>query len=203
MAQQVWQHRSALWPLLVDLFEILYPAPLFTKFYAFRIKFCVYGLKYFRFFLLLCLYSTRPPVNTIEVSIGTVQWNSTRSPTNFVRHYWYITPSPDNSPNIVLFRLHESIKFNPNVQPIRLPSHGNFSYDGWSSYRLGFVTPGAGLFSAQLTSIHTSILDNGLCSFNGNASDFEICGSDDSEPNESGPIMRVDAFSGITSMLES
>lgn len=146
------------------------------------------------------LKSTQPPVDVIEVYFGSVQWNSTRLPTNFVRHYWYITPSSENRPNIVLFRLHESLTFNPNVQPIRLPSAEKFSYDAWSSYILGYQTPGSGPFSAQLSSVHARILNNELCNFNGNAPDYEMCGSDGGDPRESGPIMRFNGFSGKNTM---
>lgn len=137
-----------------------------------------------------------PPASLMEVSIGSVQWNSTRSPTNFVRHYWYITPSPENSANIVLLRLHETLTFNPNVQPIRLPSAENFSYEAWSSYILGFRVP-PGPADAQLQSVHTSILNIGLCNLVGNpVHDHEICAVEGGDPNGSGPVMRFNAFSG-------
>lgn len=88
-----------------------------------------------------------------------------------VRHYWYIEPSCENSPTLVLARFHKTLTFNPNVQPIRLPSLDNFSYEGWSSYLLRRP--------ARLQSTNASILSNSLCSFqDAKMDDHEICATD-------------------------
>lgn len=139
-----------------------------------------------------------PPANSIETFIGSVRWNSLLSPTNFVRHYWYITQSIENSPNIALLRLHETLSFNPNIQPIRLPSHDNFSYEAWSAHILGYQIPN-GVLSAQLQSAQTSIFNNSLCNFYGNIADHEICGIEGSDPYN-GAIRRFNGFTGNTFM---
>jgi len=135
-----------------------------------------------------------PPASSIEAYVGSVQWNSPLSPTNFVRHYWYITPSLENSPNIVLLRLHETLTFNPNIQPIRLPSHQNFTYEAWSSYILGFDIP-SGIYRSYLQSAHASIFNSSLCNFYGVIDAHEICGIDGSEPYQ-GSIRRYNGFTG-------
>lgn len=116
---------------------------------------------------------------------------------NSVRHYWYIEPSRENIANIVLLRLRETLTFNPNIQPIRLPSNENFSYEAWSTHILGFQTP-VGSFSAQLQSVHTSVFNNSLCNFSDYIADHEICGNEGSDINGSGPIKIFDAFTGNT-----
>ncbi|XP_037027374.1 uncharacterized protein LOC119068073 [Bradysia coprophila] len=122
-----------------------------------------------------------PPASSIELYVGLAQWPLT-TPTNFVRHFWYIEPSPENSPSIVLYRLHESLIFNPNVHPIRLPFYQNFYYEGWSSLVLGYGSLSSETYAAQLQSVHTSITNNSLC--NVAIDEHEICGIESREPNE-------------------
>lgn len=132
---------------------------------------------------------------TMEAYIGAVQWDSERRPTHFVRHYWYITPSLEDRPNIALLRLHETLTFNPNVQPIRLPTHGNFTYLDWSSYQLGHGSLLGG-YHSWLQSMHTSILNNNLCNFAGGVTpDYEICGMNSGGAYD-GEVQRFDSFIG-------
>lgn len=140
-------------------------------------------------------FSFEPPANSIEIFDGSVLFRTPLTPTGFVRHYWYIQPSIENSPNIVLLRLHESLTFNPNIQPIRLPSHENFSYEDWVSYILGFDTQD-GPFSAQLQSANANIRNNSLCNFSGNTADHEICASEGSPSLDEGPLIRRNGFTG-------
>lgn len=157
------------------------------------------GFQYYHieFKSILILNSLRDPVTTIEVFPGAARWTEADLATNFVRHYWYIRPTPEDSPNIALFRLHESLIFNPNIQPVRLPSNKNFTYEAWSSYVLGFRAP-EGPSLTHLVSIHTSILNNELCNFVGlPAPDHEICGLEGNDTSESGPIQIFNGISGI------
>lgn len=118
-------------------------------------------------------------------------------PTHFVRHYWYIEPSSENRPNIVLFRINGTITFNPNVHPIRLPFYQDFDYEDWSSVIVGFQSP-VGLTRPHMQSAQASILNNNVCSFDGrNMADHEICAIDGSEPYD-GSLRRFDSFTGKT-----
>lgn len=140
--------------------------------------------------------SLHPPASSIEANIGFVRWNSTRIPTHFVRHYWFIEPSSVDRPNIVLFRMDETITFNPNVHPIRLPFYQDFAYDGWSSLMLGFRSPVGQSTPHHLQSDQASIFGNNLCHFAGNVADHEICAIDGGEPSQSGPTRRFNTFTG-------
>mgnify|MGYP006950116743 CR=1 FL=1 len=95
-------------------------------------------------------------------------------PTNFVRHYWIIEESPENSPRIVLCQPLERIIFNPNIQPIRLPyaANANFTYEAWSSFILGYRLSEF----RQLQSVPSKILNNNECDFHGSIADYELCG---------------------------
>jgi len=115
-----------------------------------------------------------PPASVIEAYVGDVQWVSPLPLGKFVRHFWYIESSLENSPNIVLLRFHEPLTFNPNIQPIRLPSLVNFSYDTWASYMLGFDAP-LGILSSQLQSVNANIRKSNACNFYDNFADHEIC----------------------------
>ncbi|XP_037044801.1 uncharacterized protein LOC119080505 [Bradysia coprophila] len=126
-----------------------------------------------------------PVANSIETFFGYAPMLSPLFPTNFVRHYWYIEPSPEDSPRIVLSRFHEAVTFNPNIQPIRLPSSENFSYEAWSSHLLGHRS-GPGNVWAHLQSTHASILNNSLCNFHGIIHDHEICATDGGERFDGG-----------------
>lgn len=147
-------------------------------------------------FSVFCV-SFNPPATSIEAFIGFAQWSPFRTPTHFVRNYWYIEPSPENRPNIVLLRMNGTITFNPNVHPIRLPFYQDFAYEDWSSLILGFRTPD-GPSTPHLQSAEASILNNNLCNFG--LSDVthahEICAIDGGESNQSGPIRRFNAFTG-------
>lgn len=145
--------------------------------------------------MFFCLRSFSPPPDSIETYIGSVQYSVFENwpPANFVRHYWYINSTLENSPNIVLLRLHETLIFNPNVQPIRLPSHRDFSYKEWSSYTIGFRTLPLLL---QLQSAHISILNNSLCNLPDYIADHEICGIADGDPRQDGPEIRFEVFTG-------
>ncbi|KAG4077419.1 hypothetical protein HA402_002846 [Bradysia odoriphaga] len=121
-----------------------------------------------------------PIPNYIEIYFGSVQLSWSLIPTNYARHYWYIEPTPEDSPRMVLLRFHETLTFNPNIQPIRLPSPENFSYEAWSSYLLGFDLS-SGNAIAHLQSTQASILNNSLCNFHGIIHDYEICATDGSE----------------------
>lgn len=115
----------------------------------------------------------------MEIYFDSVRLYSSLIPKKFVRNYWYIEPSPENSPRLVLLRLHEPITLTPNIQPIRLPSSENFPYEDWSSYVLGFQLT-SGSVMAHLRSTHASILNNNLCNFHGIIHDHEMCASDGS-----------------------
>lgn len=115
----------------------------------------------------------------MEIYFDSVRLYPSLIPKNFVRHYWYIESSPENSPRLVLLRLHEPLTFTPNIQPIRLPSSENFPYEDWSSYVLGFQLT-SGSVMANLRSTHASILNNNLCNFHGIIRDYEMCASDGS-----------------------
>ncbi len=112
-----------------------------------------------------------------------------------MRHYWYIEPSSESRANIVLYRLNSTITFNPNIHPIRLPFYEDFSYEGWSSYILGFRSPD-GPSMPHLQAALTSVFDNRLCNFV--VAEHEICGIEGSEPYESGTIRRFNSFTGNT-----
>ncbi|KAJ6648940.1 Transmembrane protease serine 11D [Pseudolycoriella hygida] len=137
------------------------------------------------------------PATVIEAFVGGVRWVSPLPTPRYMRHYWYIEPSPsaENSPNIVLLQFHERLTYNPNIHPIRLAAPGNFSYEGWASLSLGFNTP-AGIFSAQLEFVSTSIPSNGACTFAGNLANYEMCAIEAGAGNEGGPITRFNAFIG-------
>lgn len=128
----------------------------------------------------------------METFIGSAQWGHPLVVTTLVRHYWFIAPSVENSPSIVLARLHETITFNPNIHPIRLPSSGNFDYVGWSSLQLGFESV-AGIFFAYSQSAETTILNNNLCNFD--PGDHEMCGVNGGDTLEFG-LVRLNAFIG-------
>lgn len=135
-----------------------------------------------------------PPAHSIETLIGSALFLQPIAPTGFVRQYWYIQPSNESRPGIVLLRLHESLNFNPNIQPIRLPSHKNFLYEHWASYILGFYEP-RGPFTGQLQSANANILNNSLCNFSGNTADHEICANDNSPPYNTS-LIRWNGFTG-------
>jgi len=131
----------------------------------------------------------------IEGHVGRVQWFSPLPTPIYFRHFWYIEPSSENSPNIVILRFHERLTFNPNIQPIRLPSPTNFSYEGWTSLRLGFNTP-EGTFRAHLQFVNTNIPRNDECNFVGILADHDMCAIEGGPVNEGGPILRFNAFTG-------
>jgi len=133
-----------------------------------------------------------PPAAAIEAYYGAVQWSGFRTPTNFVRSYWYIEPSSQDSPNIVLFRMNETITFNPNLHPVRLPFYVNFSYEGWSSFILGYRLP-TGPSMPHLQAAAVGIFENSLCNLYGNIADHEMCGI---EGSETGSGIRFDGFTG-------
>lgn len=92
--------------------------------------------------------------------------------------------------------MHETIKFDPNVHPIRLPFYQDFAYEGWSSLILGFRTTD-GPFTAQLQSAQVnSVFNNDLCNFDGDIAEHEMCGIEGSGPDPIGPIRRFNAFTG-------
>ncbi|XP_037025044.1 plasma kallikrein-like [Bradysia coprophila] len=141
-----------------------------------------------------------PPANSMGIYIGSNEVDWRDSPTNFVRHSWYIAPSAQNSPNIALCRIDEPLTFNPNVQPIRLPytSNTNFSYEAWSSLLLGYeLTANNNRFFDQLRSVPNKILHNDQCNFLGRIDEHEMCGLTDVTPydNEFTPI-RFSIFTG-------
>lgn len=138
-------------------------------------------------------FSFVPPARVIETHVGNVEWNSPLPPARFVRHFWYIEPSFE-TPNIVLLRFHEPLTFNPNIQPIRLPSLVDFSYEAWASYSLGFDTS-SGLFRAQLRSANAIIGSNSVCNFQDNFPDHEMC-AHDGGPVYEGAIRRYNGFTG-------
>lgn len=140
------------------------------------------------------MYSFDPPANSIEASIGSVELSPSRTPTHFVRHYWFIEPSSENRPNIVLFRMNSTITFNPNIHPIQLPIYPDFAYEGWSSIILGFHTPD-GPSTPHLQSALANIFENNLCNF-GSSADHDICAIEGSEPYQSGSIRRFNGFTG-------
>ncbi|XP_037037350.1 uncharacterized protein LOC119075060 [Bradysia coprophila] len=124
------------------------------------------------------------PVTSMAMYVGSAQWQwpDRGEPTNFVRHYWYIEASPENSPAIVLCRIHEPLTFNPNVQPIRLPyaANANFSYEAWSSLILGYRLSAPN----QLQFVPSNIFNNNQCEFEirfgqdrGIIGDHELCGT--------------------------
>ncbi|XP_037040519.1 coagulation factor X-like [Bradysia coprophila] len=142
-----------------------------------------------------CIGQTlNPPANSIEALIGFAQWNSSSTATHFVRSYWYIEPSPENRPNIVLFRMNSTITFNPNVHPIRLPFYQDFDYEGWSSLMLGFRSPD-GPSTPHLQSMEASIFNNNQCDFDSDFADHDICAIDSGELYQ-GPIRRFNSFTG-------
>lgn len=108
--------------------------------------------------------------------------------------FWYIEPSFENSPNIVLYRMNGTMTFNPNIHPIRLPFYQDFGYEGWSSLILGFRLPD-GPSRPHLQSAEVSIFNNNLCDLSGRIDDHEICAIDGGEPHQ-GPIIRFNAFTG-------
>ncbi|XP_037048501.1 serine proteinase stubble-like [Bradysia coprophila] len=123
-------------------------------------------------------------ITSIEMYVGSAQWPwpNRGEPTNFVRHYWYIEASPENSPAIVLCRIHEPLTFNPNVQPIRLPyaANANFSYEAWSSIILGYRLAAPD----QLQFVPSNLFNNNQCEFEirfgqdrGIIGDHELCGT--------------------------
>ncbi|KAJ6648939.1 Transmembrane protease serine 11B-like protein [Pseudolycoriella hygida] len=135
------------------------------------------------------------PATVIEAFVGGVLWVSPLPTPKYMRHYWYIEPSAENSPNIVLLQFHERLTYNPNIHAIRLAAPGNFSYEGWASLSLGFNTP-VGDFSAQLQFISTSIPNNNACTFAGNLANHEMCAIEADAGDVDGPIRRFNAFSG-------
>jgi len=130
-----------------------------------------------------------PPANSIEVVLGSVRFALLPVPTNFVRHFWYIEPTSENQPNIVLFRMHETIEFNPSVQPMRMPFYVDYRYEGWSSLILGFQLKFNNY--EYLQSVNVSILSNSLCTFEGRRiADHDICCIDSTEPSSGVPAIR-------------
>ncbi|KAJ6649507.1 putative thiopurine S-methyltransferase [Pseudolycoriella hygida] len=115
------------------------------------------------------------PVSAVEIFVGGVSYIYRPGISQgFMRRLWYIEPSTENSPNIVLLQFHETLTFNPNIHPIRLPAPGNFSYEGWSSFATGFNRPGPVLNAVkQFSSI--SILRNDECNFFNNLTDYDMC----------------------------
>ncbi|KAJ6633865.1 hypothetical protein Bhyg_15574, partial [Pseudolycoriella hygida] len=108
--------------------------------------------------------------------IGTrIGWPLPRPGGVFMRHYWYIEPSSANSPNIVLLRFHEALTLSPNVQPIRLPAPGDFSYEGWASISLWFAFSATPNFAEQLQFVNNNIPRNADCTFQSNFPDHELC----------------------------
>lgn len=141
------------------------------------------------------LYSSDRSPDRIELFLGLAEWPVRISPTNFVRHYWYIEPSCENRPNIVLFRLHATLTFNPNVQPIRLPFDKHFSYEDWSAVTLGYAssTPGPNRYWFRLLSMPINITESSLCeNAIGVIAEYEICST---EPIET-EIIRFTSFAG-------
>ncbi|KAJ6648529.1 hypothetical protein Bhyg_03759, partial [Pseudolycoriella hygida] len=120
-----------------------------------------------------------PPLRRIEAFVGKASWSWPYpwGESLYMRHLWYIEPSAENSPNIVLLQFHQTLTFNPNIQPIRLAAPGNFSYEGWASVFMGFnVLPNLELsITLQLQSVHPSIRRNEECSHVGQLTDHDMC----------------------------
>ncbi|KAJ6648528.1 hypothetical protein Bhyg_03758, partial [Pseudolycoriella hygida] len=125
------------------------------------------------------LSESGPPLRLVETFVGGARWEwpFPWSDSIFMRHLWYIEPSAENSPNIVLLQFHQTLTFNPNIQPIRLAAPGNFSYEGWASIFMGFDTliepelyP-----TQQLKFVSSNIPRNEDCNLVGNLADHEIC----------------------------
>lgn len=92
---------------------------------------------------------------------------------HFADGFWYYSTISGPQPDIALFRLYDDIVFNPNIQPIRLPSRkfADFTYEGWAATIMGFGLDNSGVGARFLQYGHYIFLRNDACNF----VDFEIC----------------------------
>lgn len=100
------------------------------------------------------------------ISFGSVDADSRLLQNIFSDEYVWLEPEFGFPPDIALFHTATKIIFNPNIQPIRLPSieWGSFTFEGWSTTIIGWGRAQAGRLGLLQYS-EFLVQENSLCRF--------------------------------------
>jgi len=107
---------------------------------------------------------------TVLASVGSVDRDSTTNVRRYANLYIWLNSATGNHPDIAIFRLAQSVTFNINIQPIRLPTKEQAlsTFEGFSTRFAGWGISNEGVPPRYLQYGDFRFVSNAECDFDAN-----------------------------------